>query len=732
MNYPLNFIRRTEEFSTYEKHIPAPLFRKSVYLKARPLSAELLICGLGFYELHLNGEDITKGYLAPYRSNVNDIIYYDRYGLEDKLSAGENVIGVILGSGMMNPVTTVWDFDKLPWRGAPLLSFSLSVEYEDGEKEVFISDESVKTADSPILFEAMHFGEYYDARLEKEGWDCPGYDDSGWDCAIPAKAPLGEPMLCTADPVLTREELRPVSIRPFEGGYIYDFGYNGAGLCRLKIKGEAGQKIITKHFELADGNGVPCYTKCKQTDRVGEDEYTCKGEGTEVHFPRFTYHGFRYVHVLGITEEQATEDLLTYVVFCSDIESIGSFECDNSVVNALQAMTRRADLTNFHHFPTDCPQREKNGWTADAALSAEQTLLNFAPDKSYAEWMLGIYKAVNEKGQLPGIIPTGGWGYAWGNGPAWDKVLVEIPYYTYKYRGDKSIFKRIEQPLMRYITYLYQSLDKDGLIEMGLGDWCPVGHFNDDGIKMPLKVSTSVISCDIARKAAFIFRELGMKEQADYCEALAVKIRAAVREHLIDEDLVVSGSCQSSQSLGLYYGMFEETEKEKAFSHLVRFVEEADVHLDTGVLGARAVFDVLSDNGRADLAFKMIARTDYPSYGHLVELGETTLTECFVENNDPYMSHNHHFWGHISAWFYTALGGLKINPEGKGIQYVSIAPCFIEELGHVKCSHKHPYGEISIEWTREGGGIELLLHVPDGIELSLSLPEEIKVHTRFI
>ena len=199
----------------------------------------------------------------------------------------------------------------------------------------------------------------------------------------------------------------------------------------------------------------------------------------ETHLPIFTYHGFQYVLVKGITREQATEKLLTYLVMNSDIAERGGFACSDPVVNALQTFTRRSTLSNFYYFPTDCPHREKNGWTGDAALSAEHTLLNLAPETSYKEWLRNVREAQNERGAFPGIVPAAtDWSFGW-NGPAWDAVITCLPYFTYVYRGDKSILAENATSIFRYCNYLAENLNDKGLVELGLGDWCPPGRYFD-------------------------------------------------------------------------------------------------------------------------------------------------------------------------------------------------------------------------------------------------------------
>ena len=725
MDFPLNFIKAGDKFTTIEEHIPAPLFRRTFTADREAASAELIITGLGYYELFVNGKKITKGPLAPYRSNIDDYIYYDSYDIASELSVGKNVIGIMLGNGIRNaPGAYIWDFEKARFRGVPITAFSLTVKYKDGSGETVVSDTETLTAPSPVIFDDLHFGEYYDARLEIPGWNLPDFDDSGWSRAVPAEPPRGEARLCGADPITVRSVIKPVSFTKYtDDSYIYDFGVNTAGLCKLRINGTEGQKVLMRFFEtFVDGEPYFRNNRFDPNDRFQEDEYYCSGEGTEEYTPHFTYHGFRYVLVSGITAEQATSELLTYLEMGSDIKQSGAFTCSDETVNKIQEATVRSDTSNFFYFPTDCPQREKNGWTADASLSAEQVLLNLSPEKSYKEWMRNIYKALNDRGQLPGIIPTGGWGYHWGNGPAWDNVIVYIPYYTYKYCGDRQMLEELAVPLMRYLNYLFTRLDGKGLIAIGLGDWCQVGLIEDQ-FKTPLVVTDTILTCDIAEKAAFIYGELGMEAQKRFALSLAERTRAAFRENLIDKaSLTVEGGTQTGQAMALFYGMFTDEEKARALDVLVKYIHEADDHFDTGVLGGKVIYRVLAENGYVDLAYKMITRPDYPSYGNWIARGATTLWEAFYPENGRILSLNHHFWGDVSAWFYIYLAGMKINPTCRDTTEVDIKPCFAEALSEVSAYHDMPDGKISVSWNRNGGKITLAIEAAEKLHGKIGLP----------
>ena len=728
----MTFLKATECYNTFEQAVPAPYLRK-VFACENATKATVTVAACGFYELYLDGVRYTKGHLAPYISNTDHYVYYDEYEIE--LSAGDHAIGLHLGNGFQNnPGGYIWDFDQSPFRSAPMVAVSVC----NGDGAVLCdSATGFKTAPSPITTDDYRFGEVYDARLEVPGWNTVGFDDSAWADAIVCASPKGALRKCAADPIVTVEERKPVAIIPHEGGYLYDFGVCDAGVCRLTVCGEAGQAISMQHADwYADGKFYLENTwfvrEHWERDRhiVNKDTYICKGGETEVYTPTFTYHGFRFVHVTGITEAQATPELLTYVVFHSDLHSRGGFACSDETVNKLQEMTRRSDLSNFHYYPTDCPQREKNGWTADAALSSEHVLLNFDPERSYREWMRNICAAQDERGALPGIVPTGGWGFNWGNGPAWDSVLAYLPYFVYQYRGETDIIVESADAFEKYLRYLLTRKDEKGLMHIGLGDWCHVGAQNP---KAPLEVTDTVMCKDIADKMAVMFDAVGMSERAAFARECSDAYKQAIRTHLIDFDtMTVAGNCQTSQAMCIFYGIVEGEEADRAFDRLMEFIRAEENHIDVGVLGGRVLFHVLTRYGMSDLALKMIVGPEYPSYGDWIAHGATTLWEGFWKARtdesgfvhlEGVSSMNHHFWGDISAWFIKRLAGICVNPDVCDANIVEIAPSFVEALEWVEGWHEAKAGKIVSAWKRENGAITLTVEIPEAMCAMAKLPK---------
>lgn len=743
-----NFIAAAHEYTTFEKHVPSPIFRKSFSLTSKPSTAAVTIGAAGFYELYINGSNITKGFLAPYISNPDDIVYYDKYEIADLLNEGENVIGVQLGNGMQNaPGGKVWFFDEAKFRGAP--RFTLAVKGCLGEAEDFaVGMDGFKCSDSSVWFDDLRCGCFCDARREQPGWQLPGFDDSAWREPIAAETPRGEAKLCEAEPIVCTHELKAVEIKegvlaphsrirdffknakteyvPSEerSGIMYDFGVNCAGVCRLKIKGEPGQQIVLQFAEYINPKGEVDYSNiCFYPDGYTQrDVFTCSG-GEDVFIPKFTYHGFRYCFVLGMTAEQATPDAVTYMVLNSDLKERGSFECSDETLNKIQEIIRRSDLANFYYFPTDCPHREKNGWTGDAAVSCEHMTLNLSVEKSYAEWLCNIRKAQAESGALPGIVPTGGWGFEWGNGPAWDCALTWLPYYTWLYRGDEKIVRDNATSIFRYLNYITSITRADGLVAIGLGDWVPVNR-GASHYKAPLEVTDSIICLSIAQKAAEMFEAVNMPLQRDFALALYNNLRTAIRRELIDfSTYTVLGSCQTSQAMALYYGVFEPGERQQAFGVLLELIKQQNGKMDVGMLGLRVLFHVLSDFNADEIAYDMIAGPEFPSYGCMIERGHTAMPESFWKDPNHIDSLNHHFLGDVSGWFITEIVGIKVNPVHTNPSCVNIKPKFVDRLDFARAHYDTVNGRVGAEWRRSGEKITLTVEAPSAVSGRIILPK---------
>lgn len=742
MSFSKKFVCECYERSTYETHIPAPLFRKSIFLTSEVKTAAITICGLGFYDLFVNGRKITKGALAPYISNTDHIIYYDHYDLASQLVAGENVIGIMLGDGFQNGKTATWNFKNNVFNSAPKLALELSIETTRETISLDAADFHCKKG--PILFNDLRSGVFYDKRLEETGWCEPGFtEDESWHAPLPAEMPRGQAKLCEAEPIAVTKELRPVSIRkgtladyppntresernlpegpaPKSGGYLYDFGENNTGTFRLKIKGAPGQKLHFQCAELLDEEGQLDYSNMLYypDGYCQHDIYIVGSDQEEIFEPMFTYHGFRYLYVTGITEEQATPELLTYLVMSSDLEERGTFRCSDARTNQLYDMCRRSDISNFYYFPTDCPHREKNGWTGDASASAEHMILTIGVENSWREWMHNIRAAQAPDGRLPGIVPVGDWGYAWGNGPAWDYVIFNLPYMTYKYRGETSMITENAHMMLRYLEYISNRRDDRGIVEFGLGDWVPVGKPSDQ-YEVPLGFTDSVMVLEMCRMGQQMFDIVNLPLHSAFARQLGAEMYEAIRKEYIDFDtMTITSTCQSAQALGLYYDIFAPGERAAAFAQLLAIIHRDGDFITGGFLGLRTLFHVLSRFGESELAYKMIMRKEAPSYGAWVDAGFTTLAEHFGGSDILFWdSQNHHFLGDVSAWLMRYPGGLEVQNN----KLVKIKPYFLDSLSYAETSHKLPDGEVKVYWQRKEDEVFLEITCPAQVRCDIEL-----------
>lgn len=755
------FIKATDKFSDFDVIVPAPYFRKTFELDFVPEKAEITICGLGFYELCINGKNITKGAMAPYIANVDEICYYDNYDITKLLKKGKNVIAVTLGNGFRNPYGgTAWDFQKMESRGPLVLALCLEAEGE-GKRVEIEADETFKTADSPILVHDIRMGYTYDSNKEIPGWNLLDFDDSTWANAMSAEAPKGEKRLCDADPIVVTGEMKPCDIdyydeiyfchnstrldaEPIEetlrkNAYVYSFPVNTAGVIKLKVNGKKGQRIRLYKGEIYDNKHFTMfnlsfqnvdeefrhYYNCSQVD-----EYICKG-GEEVFIPRFKYDAFQYVLVDGFTPEQATEDALTYLVMNSNIEKRAGFDSSDEMLNKLYENIVRSDYANFFYFPNDCPHREKNGWTGDASVSARRMILHMKASRSLKEWLRNIKAVQKPSGKLPGIVPTGGWGFEWGAGPSWDAVCVNLPYYIYKYDGDKSVTEENEELIVKYFGYAKTMLDEKGLAAYGLGDWVsPVR--NEEGYpKAPLITTDSIELYYCARKAEHLFKEAGLTKSQEFMKDFADTMYKSIRDNLIDFDtMTVYGECQTCQAFALQAGIFTLEETPKAQAKLVELVHEAGDTNTGGMLGVTYLFRALSDAGEADLAYRVVTESECKNdFGYWIKKGATSMWESFHEldatskNGYAISSRNHHFLGDIGGWFIENIAGLKPNPHATDITYFEISPEFIEAIDNASAYFDSLCGRIEVSWVRNTDTVELNLTLPEGLKGQIKAPK---------
>ena len=721
------FICATKERNTFIKSVNAPYIRKNFELSNLPTELFITVSALGFYEIYINGKHITKGKLAPYISNPNDIYYYDKYDILPFVKKGKNTLAFILGNGFKNCVGGFcWEIDKAEFVGPPQIAFAIGGVIND-KPFVIEADTNVKTYPSPILFDDYRTGCHYDARLEMNGWNLPEFDDSKWNNVFLADTPKGKGKLCTAPPVECYCELKPVEVRraelddtfesryEFEGvkprfpiqysGWLYDFGENNTGVIRLELKNtRPGQIIELQHCEYINHLGKPSYnnTFFIPDGYSQRDIYICKGAEVEIFEPYFTYHGFRYCFITGLDDEQATESAATFCLWASEHKSRGGFTCSDDRINSLQDMCRRSDISNMIYFPTDCPQREKNGWTGDVTVSAEQFLLNFDFDKSLVEWLRNVCAAQNDKGMFPAYVPSAEKGYRWGNGPIWDNVITELPYQLLRYTGDITSAKECAVSIIKYLHYADTKRNDEGLLEYGLGDWLKPKNELPVATKEFVDSTMIYVLCAQAKE---LFQKLGMAAEQNYAKTLAEDIKNAVcKKYINNKKAVADGGIQTSQVLALYFDLFDEAARDKAANNLIVSINENNNQHDCGMIGIRYLFHALSKAGYTDKALEILL-SEGTGYGEFLKHSLTTLPESFDQfdkNGDTVRrSLNHHFMGDISHFFISEIAGIHVNDDFVSAVNIDIKPNFVKELTFAQAHFENDLGLIKTRWERK-------------------------------
>lgn len=739
--YPLDLRGRTEESpKRITQRIPSPLLRKEFEASKQIKRATVYISGLGFYELRLNGQKVGDRVLDPAYTRYDKRALYVTHDVTDLLREGENAVGVMLGNGWYNCHTRdSWDFDHAPWRNPPKMLFQMKVEYADGSSDLIVSDDTWKTATGPITFDSIRNGEEYDARLERPGWDMPGYDASdaaavsdgesssenaattqSWKPAEIVDGPGGKLVAEKIPPAKVIETAKPVSMtEPKPGVFVFDMGRNISGWCKLTVSGPAGTTVTIKYDERLHADGTLNQQNAGHmfTGDFQRNKYTLKGSGAETWEPRFVYNGFQYAQVEGFPGRPTLDSLQLRIVH-ADLETAGSFECSNGLINQLQTLTRRSFVSNFVSYPTDCPHREKNGWTGDAQVAAETGLYNFDTAASYTRWMDDFDDCQREDGNLPGIVPTGTWGYDWGNGPAWDSAYFLIPWYVYLYKGDDRLLKAHYDGWKRYLDFVMKR-SPDHIADFGLGDWCPP-EGGPGGHKTPAALTSTGYYFVDAKLASEVAAMLGKDDDKRYYAALAESVRKAFMEKFYKPETgTFEGDEQCGMATALYQKLLPQEEKKKVFDALVDDVEnKRDGHLWAGILGTKYLLHALTDNGRPDVAYRVVTQKTWPSWGYWIEKGATSLWEDW----DGGASLNHIMFGDISAWFYETLAGINPNPSNPGFKHVVIRPRIIGDLTWVKAEHRTMYGTVRSSWKLDNGKLTIHVEVPGNTTADVFVP----------
>ena len=693
---------------------PAPLIRKSFSISKPVEEVRFYGTGLGYFELHVNGERVGDEYFAPNQTNydrrpnlkergITDpfteyLVMYLSYDLTDLITEGENVFGVILGNGFYDVVK---HWSPMGY-GTPRFMGQVEVTYKDGTTETFASDQTWKIEKSAIVKDQIFYGEHYDARLEHDGWSEAGYDDSTWANVVSKPAPCGKliPQNGPADRIL--EVYEPVSIEKMDNGAFH-----------VKFPLEVSGWINLKNLDLAEGQVVDI--KYLGESGNGGNSYTAKGTGDESYHARFTWFVFSEVEIYGL--DNLTAEQVEAHLVCSDVEKSGEFRTSNDLLNKINTIWQQSQIDNMHGaIASDCPHRERAPYTGDAQIVCVTVMHNFEAQQFYNKWLRDIRGA-----QLPnGYVPNGApWQPGCGGGVGWGAAMEILPWEFYCHYGDVRVLEQNFNAMKNHVRWMLKWVNpKTGIMLsqeedqwLNLGEWIPPRELP----RTDLVHTFFLWYCsDIVVKVAEILGEDGSE-----FAALRDRTYEAFHKVFYDEKTGSYGN-YGSNIFALQIGVPAERHDKVVAALRANFAETND-HIDSGIIGTRYVFEILCANGLEDLAYKIMNQRDLPSFGYWVEQGSTTTWENW-EGTGGSGSHNHPMFGSGLSWFYRDLAGLR--PTSPGYKSFEIKPVTPEGLDWVEYTHNTTYGEIEIRWERKGDSFTLDCTVPVGTTATVYVPSK--------
>ncbi|MDR0814626.1 MAG: glycoside hydrolase family 78 protein [Bacteroidales bacterium] len=710
---------------------PAPYFRKEFTAAKKIKSARAYIAVAGLYELYINGERIGDHRLDPAVTKFDRRTLYVVYDVTQALQNGKNAIGVLLGNGWYNHQSiTIWYYHLVPWRDRPAFCMDLRITYEDGTVETIASNQSWKTSLSPLVFNNIFTGEHYDARLEQPGWNTVGFDDSQWKGIFIRTAPSQRIISQQFHPIRNTEKIPVATMKKVDDlTYLFDLGRNIAGVSELRVQGAAGTEIRLLHGETLGDDGLPNMEHLSgfhrpedDSDPFGTDIFTLSGKGEESFMSRFNYKGFQYVKVTASEPITLTEESLTGWFMHTDLPAVGNIETSNPLINKIWWATNNSYRSNMHGYPTDCPHREKNGWT-DAHLIVETGLYNFDGITIYEKWLADHRDEQQPNGLFPSKIPSSGDGYTWANGIDWTSSIAVVPWNIYLFYGDSRLLIASYEHIKRLVDRVTDS-SPDGLTSWGLGDWVPYNS------KASVELTSSIYyyaDAQILTKTACL---LGNKKEENKYAALSAKIKDAINDKYLDREAgTYREGFQTGLSMALFWGVVPDDMKTKVASTLAAMVKKSDYHLDVGELGSKTLLNALSENGYGDIAYRVASQKTVPSWGYWLVNGATTLYEDWTNAavNGHAGSLNHVLFGEIGAWFYKALGGIHPDPEKPGFKNILLQPNFVAGLNYSKTSYDSPRGLIVSNWERKGSTVIYQVTVPANATATLTLSGKMQI-----
>jgi hypothetical protein len=717
----------------YEKHKArqrpvVPLFRKAFEAGRNISSALLFISGLGQYEVSLNGKRLGDNFLAPGWTDYDETVLYNTYDVTDKLNAGENALGVIVGNGFFNVNKERYKKLSVAY-GMPRMICRLMITYADGTVKNIVSGDDWKTAPSPITFASIYGGEDYNAGLEQKGWDAPSFDDAQWKQAMIVKGTEKRLDPESDYPVKVMEVLPVKTItQPRPGVYVYDFGQNASGIVELKVRGRKGQTVKLIPAELLNADKL---SNQKATGSPYYFSYTLKGDGEETWQPRFTYYGFRYVQVEGAVPDTVSDSGLPEIIHLNFLHTrnaapaTGTFSCSNELFNRIHTLILWAIKSNLQSVVTDCPHREKLSWLEQDYLMGNSIQYSYNVALLYKKLLNDMQEAQTDAGLIPDIAPEYVFfddnGFGFRDSPEWGSAGVILPWCLYKWYGDQFALSRAYPTARKYVKYL-QSRAENNILSYGLGDWYDNGPQRPGVAQLTPKAltATAIYYYDLVLLAKMANMS-GDQEEAKEAVALAVKVKKAFNEQFFNPvTKVYSTGSQTAMAMPLCVGLVEDRYRKAVFRNLMDSIEHHDRKLTAGDIGFHFLVQALQEGGASYLLHEMNNRNDVAGYGFQLTKGATALTESWAALEQ--VSNNHLMLGHLMEWFYTGLGGISQQNNSVAYKEAIIRPEIVGDITWVKTSYKTIFGAIISEWEKKDGELTFHIVIPPNSTALIKLP----------
>jgi alpha-L-rhamnosidase len=727
---------------------PVGYFRNEIVAEKEVETARAYICGLGYYELYINGEKTGDHVLDPAPSNYDKQAYYVSYDVTDQVNSGKNTLGIIIGNGFYGQSIS-WKNDPESERdmafGTPAARLLVKLTYTDGTAAEFYTNDKWKNSTGPIVFDNVYGGDTYDARFEINGWNTIGYNDSKWSQAKTISPKLNKVSIQEMPPIRRLKELPPKRIfkSPVTGKWIVDFGQNIAGWVQISVNEKAGQviEIIPTEALTQDGKNIyPGTTGGGANGMAQLLKYICKGNGPETWEPKFSYHGFRYAQITGISSKPDVNTIKAVLV-ANDVEQKGSFVCSDPLLNKMDTISRWTIVDNLHGIPEDCPHREKCGWLGDAHAFGEYALYTYDLANFYKKYMEDIRtqmrpsKGANtdEQFNVPTMIAPGkrtstiaklDWGVA----------TMYLPWYNFIYYGDSSIVLEYYDDMKELTNYYLTFKDSSGIIQNGMGDWCPPRwdrRQNPDAMECHPVVSANAYFYDVLGVMEYFaemtgdvdFQQKMKKEQQDLFEAFNTVYLEKIP--LVNYNWYGS---QTATVMALQFGMVPEDKITSVVNGLKYNIEAVKGgHHATGIHGNRYIYTVLNKYESADLAHQILTTPTFPSQTYVMNYGFTTWPErqfYWDEMEGLTNSLNHPMHSGFAAYFYESLGGIKSSYDKPGYKEFTVNPVSPESISSTSVNIPTPYGTIKNSWESDNSSFSMELNVPFNTKARVEISEE--------